>query len=53
MGSVLSTNEACMVWCGTEDDAYPEPPVLNDNAATLSLPEDVALGTEVRLGPAY
>lgn len=48
MGSALSKNEECFVWCGMEDDSYPEP-MLNDDGATASLTEDVALGTEVRL----
>lgn len=47
MGSTLSKSETCSVWCGMEDDSYPEP-MLNDDAATTTLRQDVALGTEVR-----
>lgn len=49
MGSALSKNEACLVWCGMEDDSYPAAPrVLNDDDPTVSLTEDVdAFGREV------
>lgn len=50
MGSALSKDEACFIWCGMEDDSYPAEPMLNDDDLTaVSLTEDVALGTEVRL----
>lgn len=50
MGSSSSVGEACLVWCGDKDDAYPDPPVLGDEDATMSLTEDLVPRGEVRSG---
>lgn len=53
MGSALSKNEACLVWCGMEDDSYPELDARNDYGPTImSLTEDASCSTETEVCPA-